>query len=206
MKSTRLPGVFYSAVYQPDRRIDFNGFLWVREGGNVLIDPMPLDDEQLAFVREAGGADWILVTNADHLRAAPELAESLGAKIAAAEAERPRFGEHEGRIAHWFTDRESLPAGLGADVDVRWLRGGKSAAEPAFVLEPLGALVCGDLLRSHESGRLRLLPDPKLSDAAQAAADVRALGTDFDAVLLGDGDCLFTGARAALTELADALA
>ena len=66
---------------------------------------------------------------------------------------------------------------------VHWLGGGKSEAEPAFVIEPMRAAIFGDLVRSHESGRLRLLPDPKLSDRERAIADVRALGVDFDVVL-----------------------
>ena len=201
MKSTNLPGLFYSGRYQADRRIDFNGFLWKRESGNVLIDPMPLDDDELAFVGEQGGARWILVTNADHLRAAPELARALGARVAAPEVERPRFGERAEHVDHWFEGRETLPDGLGREIDVRYLGGGKSEREAQLVLEPLGSLVCSDLIRSHESGTLRLLPEPKLADPARAAADVRALGTDFDAVLLGDGDCLFRGARAALEDL-----
>lgn len=206
MKSTKLAGLFYSGRYQPDRRIDFNGFLWKRAGGNVLIDPMPLDEGEQAFLREQGGASWILVTNADHLRAAPELAQALGARIAAPEGERARLGDQAARVDHWFDGRDSLPDGLGSEIDVRYLGGGKSEREAQLVIEPLRALVCSDLIRSHESGVLRLLPEPKLSDAARAAADVRALGTDFDAVLLGDGDCLFHGARAALEELHASLA
>lgn len=205
MKSTRLPGLHYSAVYQPDRRIDFNGFFWECEGGNLLIDPMPLPPDQLAYVLERGGARWILVTNADHLRAAPELADELGAEIVAPEAEHERFGARSGCVKHWFEDRATLPGDLGRAIDVRWLGGGKSEREPAFVLEPLGAILFGDLVRSHESGRLRLLPEPKLSDPGRAAADVRALGADYRAVLLGDGDCIFLGAREALEELQSSL-
>ncbi len=68
MKTTRIDGLHYWGAYQPDRRIDFNGWFWERAGGNVLIDPMPLDESQLAFIKERGGARWILVNNAEHMQ------------------------------------------------------------------------------------------------------------------------------------------
>jgi glyoxylase-like metal-dependent hydrolase (beta-lactamase superfamily II) len=209
MKSTLLPGLCYWSEYQPDRRLDFNGFAWVGPGapeGGLLIDPLPLSPAALAWLREQGGARWILLTNFDHLRAAPELARLLSAQVVAPAQERGRFGAAGAAVDHWFGARDELPAPLRRSIDVRWLRGGKSEVEAAFVLEPLRTLLCGDLVRSHESGRLRLLPPPKLSAPALAAADVRALGCDYDALLLGDGDCLFRGARAALEQLAAELA
>ncbi|QDU65583.1 MBL fold metallo-hydrolase [Engelhardtia mirabilis] len=201
MKSTVLPDLYYSGVYQPDRRIDFNGFLWARSGGGVLIDPMSLDESQLAFAQGTGSIDWILLTGFDHLRAAPELAQRFGAQIAAPAGERGRFGEAADKVSHWFEGRDGLPGDLGQVIDVHLLHGGKSEVEAAFVLEPLRAVVFGDLVRSHESGRLRLLPEPKLSDGARALREVAQLPGPFDAVLLGDGDSLFRGAQAALEEL-----
>ena len=204
MKSTVLEGLYYSGEYQPDRRIDFNGFLWAREGGGVLIDPMPLSEPQAEFAAGTGSIDWILLTNFDHLRAAPELARRFGAKVVAPAAERGRFGEAASQVDHWFESRADLPGGLAEVVDVHLLHGGKSEVEAAFVLEPLRAVVFGDLVRSHESGRLRLLPEPKLSDAARALEDVRALPGPFEAVLLGDGDSLFLNAQGALDALTSA--
>lgn len=201
MKSTVLPGLHYAGVWQPDRRIDFNGFLWARDGGGVLIDPMPMTAEQREFAAGTGSIDWILLTNFDHLRAAPELASHFGAKVAAPAGERERFGDAQSAVDHWFSSRDDLPGDLGRSIDVALLRGGKSAVEAAFVIEPLKAVVFGDLVRSHESGTLRLLPEPKLADRAQALADVSGLPGGLEAVLLGDGDCLFRGAQAALDEL-----
>lgn len=201
MKSTALADVYYAGAYQPERRIDFNGFLWARAGGGVLIDPMPLTPEQAEFAAGTGPIDWILLTNFDHLRAAPELAAHCGAKIVAPAGERERFGDRAALVDHWFERREDLPGDLAATIDVHLLRGGKSPVEAAFVLEPLRAVVFGDLVRSHESGVLRLLPEPKLADRARALADVAALPGPFAAVLLGDGDSLFNGAQDALDAL-----
>ena len=193
MKSTALDGLFTWSVYQPDRCIDFNGFFWTRPNGNVLIDPMPLDAGGLAFVRERGGARWIVLTNADHWRASGELGVALGAEIWAPALERERLSGCA--VDGWFTAREELPEGLRGDVEVFPVHGGKSSVEIAFRLVPLDALLFGDVVRSHASGELMLLPEAKLVDPARVRADLRVLaGREPRAVLLGDGDSLFAGA------------
>ncbi|MGA0869484.1 MAG: hypothetical protein ACO3UM_11180 [Planctomycetota bacterium] len=101
----------------------------------------------------------------------------------------------------FYEGRSDLPDGLGDEIDVRWVRGGKTAAEAVLYLEPLRALVFGDIVRSHVSGQLMLLPDAKLTDRAQAIRDVLALrDINQHAILLGDGDSLWTGARSAFLE------
>lgn len=194
MKSTILEGLSTWGAWQPDRRIDFNGFHWRRPDGGVLIDPMALSDDRLERLVELGGARWTLVTNADHLRAAPELRERLGAEIWAPAGDRERFGEHAEHVDGWFKSASDLPASLRSDVEVHAIRGGKSPVEIAFHLRPLRALLFGDVVRSHESGVLRLLPDPKIANRERVVSDLRPLAElDVEAVLLGDGDSLFVG-------------
>jgi len=200
MKTTALDHVHTWPVWQADKRIDFNGFLWTRPAGNLLVDPMPLSDDQRAFLDERGGAARILVTNADHLRAAPELKDTLGAELLAPQGDRERFGEHASLVDHWFDD--ALPGELGELAELRLLRGGKGPVEPALYLTAERAWLFGDLVRSHVSGRLMLLPEAKCTDRPQLTADVKALaGPGVDAVLLGDGDSLFRGAAEAWDEL-----
>lgn len=193
MKSTVLEGLYIWSVWQPDRRIDFNGFYWSRPDGGLLIDPMEMLDDQLAFCRAQGGARWILVTNADHLRAAPLLREALGAELWAPAEERARLGDAP--VDGWFERTSDLPEPLRPDVDVLTIRGGKSPVETALFLRPLRALVFGDVVRSHECGRMRLLPDEKLADRARVLSDLAPLAElSIDAVLLGDGDSFFVDA------------
>jgi hypothetical protein len=191
MKDTILAGVSYWSEYQPDRRIDFNGFFVASDGG-VLVDPMPLDDDRLALVKERGGAAAIVLTNFDHLRAASELKERLGARVHAPTGDRDRFGDHAGLVDAWFGAGDVLPGGFACYE----LRGGKSPVEAALYHEEGAALLFGDVVRSHVSGELRLLPDEKLSDRALLVQDLQALGRlRVRAVLLGDGDCVFAGAQ-----------
>jgi hypothetical protein len=202
MKNTRLEGLCYWGQYQPDRRIDFNGFFWASPAGGLLIDPLALDAAEVAELRERGGVRWILITNAEHLRAGPELKCQLEAQLLAPAEERVRLGEHAGLVDTWFHGNEDLPEDLQRVLEVFPLRGGKSPMEPALYLRPIEALYFADLVRSHETGRLRLLPDEKISDRAAVLVSLRALeDLPLEAVLLGDGDGIYNGAAQALTEL-----
>lgn len=206
MKQTILPGVSYWSRFQPDRGIDFNGFHWRRDGGGVLIDPMETSQAELAALRERGGADWILLTSHDHLRATPALKRTCDAAVAAPAGDRERFGDDAALVDVWFESSADLPPALHGAVDVHPLRGGKSAVEPAFFLRGPDALLFGDLVRSHVSGALNLLPDAKLADRAAVVESLRPLrDVPARAILLGDGDNLFRGAREAFAELLDGL-
>jgi glyoxylase-like metal-dependent hydrolase (beta-lactamase superfamily II) len=109
-------------------------------------------------------------------------------------------------VSDWFAADQPLPAELAEGLEVHWLAGGKSPAEAVFVAKRLNAVFFGDAVRSHESGLLRLLPPDKLSAPATLQRDLRPLlARPFEAVLLGDGDNLLTGAPAALAHLAQRL-
>jgi hypothetical protein len=201
MKDTLLEGLHAYSEWQPDRRIDFSSFFWARPEGGVLIDPLPLSDAQRGFVAERGGVRSILLTNADHWRATSVLREALGARVAAPAADREALGARAAEVDVFFEQRTELPDGLGDEIDIRWVRSGKTAAEAVLYLEPLRALVFGDVVRSHVSGQLMLLPDAKLEDRGQVVRDVLALrDINQHAILLGDGDSLWTGARSAFLE------
>lgn len=201
MKDTILSGLHTWGVFQDTRRIDFNGFFWARPDGGVLIDPMPMTEAQLRFVDDHGGVAWIVLTNADHFRATSELKPRLGAAVFAPEGDHAWLGDRAAEVDGWFAHRGQLPDGLRDAVDVRWIRGGKTPAEAVLHLEPLRALVFGDAVRSHRSGELRLLPDDKIADREQVVADVMALrDVNVEAILLGDGDSLWTGARGAMLD------
>lgn len=207
MKTTRLPGLHYWSVYQPDRRIDFNGFFIEGLAGGALIDPLPLSPAQLEFVRSRGGARWILLTNADHWRDSVALKRELGARLCAPAAERERLGPRAAEVSDWFAPDQPLPAELANGLEVHWLAGGKSPTEAVFVAKRQNAVFFGDAVRSHESGALRLLPPEKLSAPADLRRDLLPLlARPFEAVLLGDGDNLLTGAPQALASLSQRLA
>ena len=50
MKQLHRPGLFAWSTFDESKNIDFNGTLWVREGGNVVIDPMPMTPHDQAHL------------------------------------------------------------------------------------------------------------------------------------------------------------
>jgi hypothetical protein len=182
MKRLHRPDLFTWSAYQEAHRLDFNGFLWVRQGGNVLVDPMPLGADDARHLAELGGAAAILLTNSSHVRAAPELAAATGARVLGPRGEREAFPIP---CQGWLGDGDEPFPGLR----VRELTGSKTPGELALVLDGTTAIF-GDLVRGHAADALVLLPDAKLRDAPRAVESVRrvrALHPEIAHVLVGDG-------------------
>lgn len=199
MKRLHRPDLFGWSAFDESRNLDFHSVLWVRDGGNVAIDPLALTPHDRAHLAALGGVSLVIVTNSDHVRAAAALAQEHGARLAGPAAERETFPF---ACDLWLADGDEPLPGLRAFA----LDGSKTPGELALVLEGT-TLVTGDLVRAHEGGRLTTLPAAKLRDAAAAAASVRRLAAlpGIDAVLVGDGWPIFRSAGAALRELADQL-
>jgi glyoxylase-like metal-dependent hydrolase (beta-lactamase superfamily II) len=196
MKQLHRPDLLTWSSYHPPLRIDFNGFLWKRADGNVLVDPLPLSPEDERDLEQAGGAAWIVVTNSDHLRGARELAARTGARLAGPRGERQTF---PASCERWLADGDEPWPGLV----VRELQGSKTEGELALVLQD-STVLFGDLVRAHRADALMLLPAPKLRDREQALASLRRLRTLHPAlahVLVGDGWCGFRHGAALLDEL-----
>ena len=199
MKALHRPDLYGWSHFDEARNLDFHSTLWVRPGGNIAIDPLPLSAHDTAHVRSLGGVAWVLLTNSEHLRAARELVATFGARLAGPRAEEPTFPV---RCERWLSEGESLVPGLVA----LELHGSKTPGELALLLEET-TLVTGDLIRGHVGGRLNLLPAGKLKEGARAHASVRALlaWPRLEAVLVGDGWPVFRHGRQALEELVAAL-
>ena len=109
MKSLHRPDLFMWSRFDEARNIDFNSILWVRDGGNVLIDPLPLGAHDRAHLDALGGADTIVVTNSDHVREAGALRDALSARVLGPRAEKDGFPvECDG----WLGDGDEPVPGL----------------------------------------------------------------------------------------------
>jgi len=198
MKALHRHDLFGWSVFDTARNIDFHSVVWVRQDGNVAIDPLPMSAHDRAHLRDLGGVGTVVVTNGDHLRDAVELAETTGAVLCAPAAERAAI---DAPVTRWLSDGDEVVPGL----TVLTLDGSKTPGELALLLDET-TLITGDLVRAHEGGRLCLLPPAKLSDEAAAVASIRRLAAlpSVQAVLPGDGWPIFRNGGEALRELADA--
>ncbi len=195
MKRLHRPDLFTWSAYDEGQGVDFNGFLWRRDEGNVIVDPVPLAPPDERHLAALGGATWIVLTNSSHVRAAPALA-ARGARLLGPAGERDGFPV---ACERWLADGDEPFPGLV----VHALEGSKTPGELALVLEETTAIF-GDLVRAHAAGSLMLLRREKLKDPAAAAESVRRLRAAHPRianVLVGDGWCAFGNGGALLDEL-----
>jgi hypothetical protein len=199
MKFLHRPDLYSWSCFNLARNIDFNGFVWKRPEGNILIDPVALSNHDWHHLESLGGVAWIILTNSDHLRAAKEIALQTYAKIAGPRGEKEYFPIDCDR---WLGDGEEFVNGL----KVIEMQGSKTPGELALLLEE-NTLITGDLVRSPKAGSLAILPPEKLINPKQAIASVHRLAQlpNIEAVLVGDGWCVFRDGKQRLQELAATL-
>lgn len=196
MKQLHRKDLFGWSEFNNERNLDFHSVLWVREGGNVLIDPLPLSEHDHGHLQMLGGVNFIIITNSDHCRDAENIAESTGALVYGPAGEEDTFPISCDR---WIYDNEEIVPGLTAYV----MEGSKTPGELALLLEHT-TLITGDLIRCHVGGELCLLPDAKLTDKKSAVQSVKRIAElpGIIAVLPGDGWPLFNHGAEALHRLA----
>jgi glyoxylase-like metal-dependent hydrolase (beta-lactamase superfamily II) len=187
---------FYSwSVFSEQRQIDFSGHVWVREEGNVVIDPVAISDSDLSQLHELGGAALIVATNRDHARMSAFFRDQTGAEVLAHEDDAASFSF---AIDRQLTDGEEIVPGM----KVVHLRYGKSPGEIGLVWPQLRAAFVSDLVWGGPSGSLSFLPDEVLDDPPRAALELRKLlaHEDVETILVGDGDSIFGNGRERLLE------
>ena len=199
MKQLHRKDLFGWSEFNQERNLDFHSVLWVREQGNVLIDPLPLSEHDQLHLQTLGSVSIIVITNSDHCRDAENIAAQTGAKIYGPSGEQENFPIACDR---WISDNEEIAPGLIA----YQLEGSKTPGELALLLEN-NTLITGDLIRCHVAGKLCLLPDAKLTDKklAQQSATRLANLSAIDTVLTGDGWPIFKNGSAALKRLVEAI-
>ena len=195
MKRLLLPDFYSWSVFSEARQIDFNGHLWVREGGNVVIDPVAISEADLAQLKELGGAALIVVTNRDHERMTALLKKQTGAEVVAHEEDADSFSFPVDRAV---VEGDEVVPGM----EVIHLRYGKSPGEIALVWPELGAAFISDLIWGGPSGAFSFLPDAKLADPPRAALELRKLLAypQITTILVGDDHSIFGNARERLLE------
>lgn len=195
MKLLHKNNLYCWTHFDEDRNIDFHSYLWVRDEGNVVFDPLPLTSHDEKHLQSLGKVSCIIISNSDHIRNAEILAEQTGAEIWGPAAEKANFPI---KCTSWLTESKNVIDGL----DVYCLNGSKTDGELAFVVDG-STLITGDLIRAHAGGKLCILPDAKLQSVEQAKDSVNRLAQikGIDAILPGDGWPVFNHGEQALSAL-----
>lgn len=196
---TIAPGIQQWSFFSQDKQLDFNGLLLTINDHCILVDPPPMDAAARTAILKGRTVDYTLLTNRDHTREAEACRRDFKAKVYAPEIDAPLM---EIPIDKTYKDGELLPGGLWAI----HLRDMKSPGESALFLDMgKGYLILGDSLIGKPPGQLNLLPADKFADVSKAKESLkRLLKYNFDAVLVGDGTSILTGAKEAVRRATEA--
>ena len=190
-----LPGIWQWSWFSEEKQVNFNGlFLTVGEH-KILVDPPPMTPEASTLIRRHGQLDYIIITNRDHAREAAACQSDFRCHLQVPDADAPQMDLKPSKT---FKDGELLPGGIW----VIHLQDQKSPGESAlFLQQGKGVLIVGDALIGKPAGALSVLAAEKYSDAARAKQALRRLlKYQFDAILVGDGASILTGAKAAVEQ------
>ncbi len=194
MRQTVVPGVWSWSRWQPDRGLDFNGFLCEHADGNLVVDPVEPDDATMAELRDRGVAA-VLVTNRDHERASATVAAAFGVPVIASALDAPLLAR--------APDRTVTPNERIFGWTVLGFDGLKTPGEIALADRARDAVLVGDALWGKPAGALMVMP--KVADANVAALSLRALRARHAShVLVGDGACVFGNGYDAIGAALDA--
>jgi glyoxylase-like metal-dependent hydrolase (beta-lactamase superfamily II) len=188
-----FPGIWQWSWFSEEKQLDFNGlYLGVGEH-HILIDPPPMDESDRQVIKRGGGIDYIIVTNRDHEREASRYQSDFSCQLYLPQVDAPLMTLIPTKT---FADGELLPGGVW----VIHLKDQKSPGESAlFIQQGKGILIVGDALVGAPAGGLRLLAPEKYADFAKAKEGLRRLlKYNFDAILVGDGVSIMTGAKSAV--------
>jgi glyoxylase-like metal-dependent hydrolase (beta-lactamase superfamily II) len=188
-----LPDIWQWSWFSQEKQLDFNGLLLAVGEHRVLVDPPPMTAEDRLQIRKGGRVDYLLLTNRDHEREAVACQAEFGCQVVVPDADASQMAIKADKT---YKDGELLPGGIW----IIHLMDQKSPGESALFLDRgKGILIVGDALIGKPPGSLMMLPSEKYADAAKARAGLkRLLKYHFDAVLVGDGASILTGAKQAV--------
>jgi glyoxylase-like metal-dependent hydrolase (beta-lactamase superfamily II) len=190
-----LTGIFTWPWFSEPHGYNFNGHFIQHSSGNLCIDPMEPNDQDLEEMARQGVAR-ILITNRNHSRAANKIRARTGARTAIHPADAPHACK-EGAVL----DDELNPSDkVGPFVVID--SPGKSLGEVVLHWPERKILLVGDALVGDPPGKCKLLPDKVVDDPARYRDSARSLlDLDFDILLVGDGVPILNSAKEQLRAL-----
>ena len=189
------PGVLIWQAYDAKCKADLFSTALRTHTGTYIVDPISLTSDGLQSLRAQEKAVGIFVTNANHLRAAAEFAQTLSVPI---------FAHHELAGSPDFPpvtavqDGEEFSPGLTAIA----LEGGSAGETALHYSDNAGTVIVGDALISFEPHGFGVLPDKYCLDARLLGRSLTKLRNyAFERMLFAHGTPLLSGARARVEHL-----
>jgi glyoxylase-like metal-dependent hydrolase (beta-lactamase superfamily II) len=192
-----LDGIFTWPWFSEPHGYNFNGHLILHSDGNLCIDPVEPNDEDLEELTRHR-VTRILLSNRNHSRAANKVKVRTGARTGIHPADADHARSEGAELDDEITVRQKVGPLMVVGVP------GKSAGEVAFHWPERRILIVGDAVIGNPPGRCGLLPERVMDDPGRLRESVRGLLTlEFDTLLVGDGQSILQNAKDRLRELVE---
>ena len=189
-----LPELYTWSIFNEPKQLDFNGLYLKTAHHSILIDPPPMQPEDIAQVESFGKPHRIYLTNKHHTRAAEEHRVRWGSKIYIHQDDAPLM---EIKADGTFSDGELLEEELEA---VR-IPDAKTPGECGFYWAKNSVLILGDAIIGKPAGGLSMLSDDKFKNPTLARQGLSVLrGLHYDILLVGDGQSIMKHAKKTVDE------
>jgi glyoxylase-like metal-dependent hydrolase (beta-lactamase superfamily II) len=187
-------GLWFWSSLQEEWKVDFSSCAWNGKGGLVLIDPIELDNANLAKLEKVGRPAAILLTNQNHERHADWFRKEYGIKV---HVHREAVPGIEISPDEFFCD----DAMVSGDLKVIHLPG-SSPSECAFYSDANGGMVLtGDVVLNGKDG-LVFLPEDYCKDAKQSRESAKKLlRLKFETLTVAHGNPVHPRAREQFAKL-----
>jgi glyoxylase-like metal-dependent hydrolase (beta-lactamase superfamily II) len=190
-----LTGIYSWPWFSEPHGYNFNGHFIRHADGNLCVDPVEPNEEDLEEIARQGVAR-ILITNRNHSRAANRIRARTGARTAI----HPADATHARNEGAELDDELKIGDKVGPFVVVG--APGKSPGEVVLHWPERKILLVGDAVVGDPPGKCKLLPDKVVDDPRRFRESARALlALDFDILLVGDGAPILQSAKERLQEL-----
>jgi hypothetical protein len=192
--SSISPSLFLWQAYDPAVKAELFSTAIVTTNGIYLVDPTPLDPDPLNKLVGLGSIRAIIVTNANHWRAAPHFAAKLSVPI---------FGKLESRPANCDADFREIYHGAKVDkLSVVALDGAAPGEIALFMAADSRTLIVGDALINFEPFGFALLPAKYCTNHREMRRSLqRLLDCKADRILFAHGTPILSGATERLRHL-----
>lgn len=192
--ATLRPGLWLWHAYDPSVKSELFSTAFAAPAGVYLVDPIPVPESELRQLKDAGPIAGIIVTNANHQRAALELSDQLSAPILA----------HPDTLTEIKPVRSGdlSPASSNADFEVTEIEGAVAGEIAIYQASDGGTLIVGDALINFEPYGFTFLPPKYCRNQKEMRRSLRKLlSLSFERLLFAHGTPILTGASDRLRQL-----
>ena len=192
------PSLLLWPAYDPAVKADLFSTALVTANGTYLVDPIPLHQDPLNDLVNLGPIQGIIVTNANHWRAAPEFAAKFSVPIVAKTESLPANSDV---VFHGIGDG----AKIGHELSAMTIDGAAPGEIALFWARAGGTLIVGDALINFEPLGFALLPAKYCTNQRAMGRSLRnLLDWQVERIFFAHGWPITTRASERLRQLLDA--